>query len=377
MKKLTTKLLLFCTAIIITISLVGCFVILTINQPSTALGGAKITTTMQVEIAGISDVNPHYGIVGLLVPNDWTIDSVKFSGAYNDFCTFLHPDSSDSEPGGKVDYWADSLEGRYPSGADMQWLVYQSSQAHAVLTTTDTVTLEINMETGLTQGNFNIGYFVTDAALDFDDPVNYSVSLDNAISISGVVPVELTSFAVSVDKNGINLKWETATETNNRGFEIQRSADKNTFMTVGFVEGKGTTTNKNSYTYADKNLNEGNYSYRLKQLDYNGTFEYSKVMEVNYSVPEEYVLLQNFPNPFNPSTSIKFGIPVDAKVVVTIYNSVGEEVAILANNNFTAGKHTLKLNAEAMPSGTYIYRVSAEGIDGSRFVQSNKMILLK
>jgi len=98
---------------------------------------------------------------------------------------------------------------------------------------------------------------------------------------------------------------------------------------------------------------------------------------VNFSVPTEYRVSQNYPNPFNPSTSIEFALPVEAKVIITLYNSIGEKVAEITNAEFNAGRHILDFNAANLSSGTYIYTVSAEGIDGSRFVQSNKMILMK
>lgn len=364
-------------AIIVAVVLTGCFVIVLVNQPSTAQGGEQITTTITVSVEGTSDTNPHYGIVGILIPNDWSIDSVYFTGGYTDYMTFLHPDSSDAEPGGQVDFWTDSLEGRYPSGDDYMWVVYQSSQSHTVLVDTVDVTLSIMMTTGLTQGDFNLGYFVTDAALDFTDPTYYDISLDNSITISGIIPVELTSFYASIEKNEVTLKWMTATETNNRGFEIERSVDNNKFSSIGFVQGKGTSTESSEYRFIDKGVLGGLYYYRLKQVDFNGKFEYSKTIEVNYSVPAEYSVSQNYPNPFNPSTSIEFGIPVQAKVTVMLFNSIGEVVSELSNGTFNAGRHILDFNAENLSSGTYIYSVSAEGVDGSKFVQSNKMILMK
>ena len=364
-------------AITVAVFLAGCFIIVLVNQPSSALGGEQITTTLTVSVEGQSDANPHYGIVGILIPNDWTIDSVYFSGGYTDYMTFLHPDSSDAEPGGQVDFWADSLEGRYPSGANYMWVVYQSSQSHATLVDTVDVTLSIIMTTALTQGDFDIGYFVTNASLDFSDSTWYDVSLNNQITISGVVPVELTSFSASVGKNEVRLNWETASETNNRGFEIERSIDNSKFSTIGFVHGKGTTTESSRYNYVDKNLTGGFYYYRLKQIDLDGRYEYSKIVEVNFSVPTEYRVSQNYPNPFNPSTSIEFALPVEAKVIITLYNSIGEKVAEITNAEFNAGRHILDFNAANLSSGTYIYTVSAEGIDGSRFVQSNKMILMK
>ncbi len=377
MKNRNTVLTSAIAAILVTVLIAGCFIITIVNQPSTAMGGEQITTILTVSVEGESDANPHYGIIGILIPNDWTIDSVYFSGGYTDYMTFLDPDSSDAEPGGQVDFWADSLEGRYPSGSDYKWVVYQSSQAHTVLVDTVDVMVSIMMTTSSAQGDFNLGYFASDAALDFTDPTYYDVSLNNQINISGVVPVELTSFTASTRKNDVTLNWQTATETNNRGFEIQRSIDNSKFSTISFINGKGTTTENSKYSFVDKNLAEGLYYYRLKQIDLDGSYEYSKTVEVNFSVPSEYSVSQNYPNPFNPSTSIEFSIPVEAKVVITLFNSIGEEVAEMTNAEFNVGRHVMDFNASNLSSGTYIYTISAEGIDGSKFVQSHKMILMK
>ena len=363
--------------VITAVVLTGCFIITLVNQPSNAAVGEQITAVVTVSVEGQSDANPHYGIAGFLIPDDWTIDTVYFSGGYSDYCTYLHPDSSDAEPGGQVDYWTDSLEAHYPAGTGMKWVVYQSSKSHLTLVDTLDVMLTVKMTISNTQGNYNLGYFVSDAALDFSDPTYYDVSLNNAITISGVVPVELTSFNASAAKEGISLAWATATETNNKGFEIEKSIDNKIFNRIGFIEGKGTTAEKNSYQFVDKQPGNEKCYYRLKQIDLDGTFKYSKTIDVDYSVPNEFSISQNYPNPFNPSTSIQFGLPVEARVIVTLYNTLGERVLVLANREFTAGRHVLNMNGGNLSSGTYIYSISAEGIDGSKFMQTKKMILMK
>jgi len=374
--KITNSLL---AVLVVTTALIyaGCFEILSVSQPSSATGGEQITATINVDVQGNVDSNPHYGIVGLLVPNDWTVDSVNFTGGYTDYATYLHPDSADKETGGQVDYWNPALETQYPSGDNYKWVVFQSSKAHTVINDTLGVSLVVKMTTGTSQGNFNIGYFVTDAALDFSDPTYYSVSLNNAINVSGILPVELTSFSASAAKNGVNLKWETATEKNNKGFEIQRSSDKANYASIGFVEGKGTASEKSTYTYLDKNAAQGSVYYRLKQVDYDGSYEYSKTVEVNNSIPDKYALGVNYPNPFNPVTNIQFALPVEANVTITLFNAVGEQVKVITNGSYAAGSHTLNLNASDLSSGAYIYTISAAGSDGSRFTQSHKMLLMK
>jgi hypothetical protein len=163
----------------------SCFKFLQLDQASTAQVGDKIQTYLEVRTAG-TDQNPHYGIVGLLLPNGWTVDSVYFSGDYGpDYGTFLHPDSIDGDPGGQVDYWADSLEFHFPSGDDMQWLVYQSTNSYTADLDTAFFDLFVEMTVGSQPGKYNIGYLVTNAALDFSDPSFYEISLENPIEVTG------------------------------------------------------------------------------------------------------------------------------------------------------------------------------------------------
>jgi hypothetical protein len=364
-------------AIIASLILAGCFVIVSVNQPATALGGEQITAAVTVKVEGIADANPHYGIAAFLIPEDWSVHSASFAGAYTDNMTYLPPEVPDNEPGGQVDFWYPALEEKYPSGEGYKWIVYQSNTSHLTVASDVEAVLTVKFNTSETQGTFNLGYFVTDAALDFTDPTYFSISLNNPILIAGIVPVELTSFVASASNESVILKWETASETNNRGFEIERSTDNLSFKTLGFVAGKGTTVENNSYTYVDKNVANETYYYRLKQYDLNGTFSYSEIVEVSNILPTVYNLSQNYPNPFNPSTSIKFGLPVDSKVIITIYNSLGEVVDVPVNSSYSAGTHTFNLSASKLTSGTYIYSLSAEGVDGSNFIKSNKMVLLK
>lgn len=202
---------------------------------------------------------------------------------------------------------------------------------------------------------------------------------DMAFRLNGnsVVPVELTSFTASVIDGNVTLSWSTATETNNSGFEVERSFNGSDFVNVAFVAGNGTSLQIHNYSITDKNLADGNYSYRLKQIDFNGDFEYSKIINVEVTAPVEFSLAQNFPNPFNPSTKITFGLAIDSKVKLSVYNLLGEQVAELLNSNFTAGTHNVSFDASNLNSGVYFYRLDANGIDGQNFSSIKKMILAK
>jgi hypothetical protein len=187
-----------------------------------------------------------------------------------------------------------------------------------------------------------------------------------------VVPVELISLTVKANGSDAELNWTTATETNNRGFEIERMGENGTFEEVGFVPGFGTTTEPKEYSFVDSKLDAGNYTYRLKQIDYDGSFSYSQNTEVEIVTPSSFTLEQNYPNPFNPSTTIRFSIPVETDVRLNVYNTLGQEVAELVNSRLKEGYHQVDFDASTLTSGIYFYRLEAD-----KFVDVKKMIIIK
>ncbi len=190
---------------------------------------------------------------------------------------------------------------------------------------------------------------------------------------SGIVPVELTSFSASASADVVTLDWTTATELNNRGFNIERSSEKNEWRTIGFIEGKGTTSEPQHYLYSDRlsDVKSNKLYYRLKQIDNDGTYKYSNIVEVGIA-PSSFTLSQNYPNPFNPSTKIKYSIPQSSKVVVKVFDMLGKEVTTLVNEEKQAGTYELTWNAQDMPSGVYTYSIKA----GS-YTAVKKMVLIK
>ena len=187
-----------------------------------------------------------------------------------------------------------------------------------------------------------------------------------------VLPVELTSFSANSSGRDVLLKWTTASELNNSGFEIERKSTSGEWVGLSFIRGKGTTTGLSEYVYTDKNLSEGDYSYRLKQIDHDGTSTCSYEVEVEIGAPETYTLSQNFPNPFNPSTVIRYALPVAGNVELKVYNSLGEVVKTLVNSPKEAGYHEISFIASDLPSGLYLYELKA----GS-FSSVKKMLLVK
>lgn len=192
------------------------------------------------------------------------------------------------------------------------------------------------------------------------------------VKIINQVPVELTSFTATASGNDIQLNWSTATETNNSGFDVERKWNNSSWQSVGFVPGHGSSTEQHSYSFIDKDLSIGAYSYRLKQVDYDGTFEYSNEIEVEITNPTSFNLAQNYPNPFNPSTTISFSIAQATNVNLEVFNLLGEQVATLVNEVKDAGDYKIDFNASNLTSGIYFYVLEADGMKISK-----KMILMK
>ncbi len=206
---------------------------------------------------------------------------------------------------------------------------------------------------------------------------NFNTTILDVQLVPNSLPVELLSFNVSVNDKGVLLEWKTATENNNSGFEIQKQANNQQFSNtnwelVGYVDGFGTTTEPHNYSFTDNNIQPGYYSYRLKQIDYDGSFEYSEIVEVEVSSPKEFILNQNYPNPFNPSTEISFRIPETGEVTLKIFDVLGNEMATLVNEVKLAGKYEIEFNGDSFSSGVYFYSLSAVN-----YFSTKKMILLK
>lgn len=191
---------------------------------------------------------------------------------------------------------------------------------------------------------------------------------------NAIIPVELTSFIASAVNGTVTLNWSTATETNNRIFEIERKSDNSNFVVIGYVNGQGTTTQPHDYTFVDQSVIPGNYTYRLKQIDYDGRFSYSNevIVEVSIAAPSKFELSQNYPNPFNPVTTIKYNVAKAGNVRLAVYNSLGQEIETLVNEFKEEGYYQVSFDAIELPSGVYLYKLEAPG-----FTQVKKMILNK
>jgi photosystem II stability/assembly factor-like uncharacterized protein len=247
---------------------------------------------------------------------------------------------------------------RLPMGNPADAVLYTTSPSLGSLTNTNgTGDLDIKVNT-----DFTVDIFV--------------LATNNGIGLyttSASIPVELVDFTARSLQSAVELQWITSTEKNNLGFEIERKRnDSDIWVKVAFVRGNGTTTTKNIYTYFDNNLSQGKYHYRLKQIDFDGSFTYSNIVEANLIPVENFNLEQNYPNPFNPETNILFSLPIASNVSIKLYDLNGREVKTLINREMEAGVHFVKLNAEGLASGIYLYRIIAGSYSATK-----KLMLLK
>ena len=247
------------------------------------------------------------------------------------------------------------------------------------------VPLNLRFKLGAAPNTF-VAYFAPVTVPDTEQaPAQLAISLMDTVvnhySVQAgdtVLPVELANFTANVNKNNVALAWTTSTETNNQGFEIERKlVGSEDWTKVGnLIAGKGTTTTPTEYSYNDR-PNTGNYNYRLKQIDFNGTISYHALSnEVIVGLPTVYSISQNYPNPFNPSTKIDFELPYDSKVSILLYDISGREVGKLVNEQLTAGYHNVQFNGSNLASGMYFYRISANG-GSQNFISTKKMVLIK
>jgi len=206
-----------------------------------------------------------------------------------------------------------------------------------------------------------------------------SFSLFSFTGQDNPLPVELSEFTSSVNRNDVKLKWTTLTEYNSSKFEIERRvSSSNSWTKIGSLNAAGNSSQPKSYAYDDLRLQTGKYKYRLKQIDYNGTFKYYDLQsEVEVGLPKDFKMSQNYPNPFNPTSKIDYELPFDSKVEIRIYDMTGREMNVLVNQQQTAGYYTVQFNGAGFASGTYFYRIAAKSTTGKDFSKTLKMVLVK
>ncbi len=222
------------------------------------------------------------------------------------------------------------------------------------------------------------GSYDPEIALDIDGQLRSSSSpYKGADEADFPLPVELGMFTSALQNNNVTLHWQTVTEQNNYGFEIERlhrtDDPSENWNKIGFVQGNGNQSNVSNYTFRDNGLNSGKYGYRLKQIDFNGNFQYYYLSnEIVIGIPAKPELSQNYPNPFNPVTKINYSLPSEGKAVLKVYNITGREVTTLVNEIQSSGYYSISFNAEGLSTGIYYYTLSA-----GNFSETKKMMVIK
>lgn len=267
------------------------------------------------------------------------------------------------------------------SSATLFWSVDTTAGYNSILmnnTVNDTFVANIPFQ----NLNTKVFYYISAASVSgktFVKPIT-SPSGSYSFTVDTVVPVELLNFNASVNSNSVILNWETSSEINNSGFAVERRSEQNNetnWSEVGFINGKGNSANTNRYSFSDEELTPGKYFYRLKQIDFNGTFEYSSEVEADVNSPMIFALEQNYPNPFNPATKIKYTVGDGYKtssiyVTLQVYDVLGTEIVTLVNEEKAPGIYTIDFDAKSLSSGVYYFTLRA-----GDFYSTKKMILIK
>jgi len=272
---------------------------------------------------------------------------------------------------------------------DLGWQDNSNNEFGFVIQRKDGDSLSVNPFVNIDTVNVNaINYL--DTGLNPNSTYTYRIfaytsggnsGYSNMAEVTTFIPVELTTFTAEISGREVVVTWITATELNNRGFDIERNM-QGEWKKIGFKDGKGTTTEESSYSFIDKFTYEsfvGTISYRLKQMDFDGSYAYSPEVEVNVDfTPKEYTLYQNYPNPFNPVTTIKYSLPFESNVRIAVYNILGEMIDVFVDETKQVGFHDYNWNASNLASGIYIYTIEAKSVTGDKSYSAvKKMILMK
>ncbi len=237
----------------------------------------------------------------------------------------------------------------------------------------NSVALKLTYDTeGLAVGNYSMDFIIHS-----NDPLNPEITVPVSLLVTNEVPVEMLEIKARNNNNEVIIEWSTRTETNNKGFLVER-IENNKWQIISFAAGKGTTTEPADYLFSEKVNKAGNYKYRISQVDFNGEINFSQELEVTVTGPDRFNLGQNYPNPFNPSTTINYAVPEQSIIKISVFNVLGEETEVLLNNVVESGYYTLNWIAYDLPSGIYILRLEARSVSGNREYRSTrKMNLVK
>jgi hypothetical protein len=237
---------------------------------------------------------------------------------------------------------------------------------------------DIDLLNGLAGGQtyrFECYYSSSTNGINCSNPIYLNVGGSNysfTFTTDATLPIELSSFNIQTIDSGIKLNWKTATEINNYGFSVQRSSDNANWETLSFVKGAGNSNAPRDYSYIDKNVANGDYFYRLRQQDNDGSYKFYDAKEVTVALTIKFGLQQNYPNPFNPSTKISYSIEKPGNVRLTVYNAIGQMVKSFSNSYSAPGTYSVTFDGASLASGMYFYKIESNG-----FTATRKMLLMK
>lgn len=283
---------------------------------------------------------------------------------------------------GTGDFTVTTVSGKHPNAVGNNVLGMYWTLTNGGINSADLQFTYLDGDISGTESNYAIGKY-SSGSWSFPstslNTTNNTASTSNVSSFSdftlgevSALPVELNMFAAKVKSNSVQLIWSTATEVNNYGFEIERKCSNGDWKKISFVQGHGNSNSPKNYTYSDQPLGDVAFKYRLKQVDFDGTFEYSHEIEVKLDEIKQFVLEQNYPNPFNPTTTIRFSLPVAAEVSISVFNLLGERVSLLINANLNEGYHEITFDGSSLTSGIYFYQLRA-----GDFKATKKFIIAK
>ncbi len=338
--------------------------------------------TTKTDISEVRTIDPELGWMAFdisSIPSDATVTGISLNGYVN--ATSWPYWSVTPMPDNPVTGSASTIYSDALAGYDQGMAYVYSDESSSFTTGWHTYSLENGAVSDLQAAIIGSqGWFAT-GIVDRDFSTSYYINFDGwnepnvpyiVVDYFYITPVELSSFTASANNGTVNLNWSTATETNNKGFEIERKSANGEYQNVGYTAGFGTTTEPKSYTFTDNKVEGGQYTYRLRQIDLNGSSSYSKEVEVEVTSPKVFSLAQNYPNPFNPTTLIQYSIPAEQHVKLNVYNLLGEKVMTLVDGLQKSGQHEVSFNASDLASGIYFYKLEA-GTQSS----IKKMILMK
>jgi Beta-propeller repeat/Secretion system C-terminal sorting domain len=257
-------------------------------------------------------------------------------------------------------------------------LVYSTFIGGSSSDNSSSIAIDVGGNAYITGNTNSLNYPATTGAYQTTNDGSYNAFVTKLPTADDPLPVQLTNFSAEQDKGNVLLKWETKSEIQNAGFDIERKTAMNEqFIKIGFIKGSGNCNTPKQYSFADNSSQGGKISYRLCQINTDGLVTYSNEIEVAI-IPSDYILYQNYPNPFNPSTVIKYSLPFESKVNIKFYNSIGQCVREVNEGNRQPGYYELNFNSSGLASGVYFYTIKSISSDGkNNFMAVKKMMVLK